>query len=239
MLGSFLFPAKCPVCGGIPDDRESRVCSDCKRKLPRICEPMCARCGKPLENVTCEYCYDCEQKRKGKDVLTKGTALWVYDKRMKRAMAEFKYGGCQEDAIFFVEELYRFRGEEMHRWKPDAIMPVPLHWRKKWFRGYNQAECLAELLGKYMGIPVYSDVLLRTHYTKPQKGLDDRERRHNLQDAFSLSKTANRQMRSVKNILLIDDIYTTGATLEACAAVLRTTGVEKIYFACICIGAGS
>lgn len=238
-IGSFLFPVKCPVCGEIPDVRERRVCLDCKRKLPRICEPMCTRCGKPLEDFTHEYCYDCEKKRKGWDVITKGTALWLYDKQMKRAMAKFKYSGCQEDAIFFAEELYRFRGEEMCRWKPDAIIPVPLHWRKKWFRGYNQSECLADLLGKYMGVPVYSDILKRKRYTKPQKGLNDKERHRNLQDAFSLVETADMQMRSVKNILLIDDIYTTGTTLEACAAVLRTTGVEKIYFACICIGAGS
>lgn len=235
-----LFPAKCPICGMILKRQEKRICHSCKRVLPRICEPMCSRCGKPMDDrdMESEYCFDCKRKQINQDVLTKGTALWLYDKRMKKAMADFKYGGCSENAHFFADELYRFRGEQMRKWQAEAIIPVPLHWRKKWFRGYNQAASLASALGARMSIPVYTDILKRKRYTKPQKGLSDRERRCNLQKAFCINQSIQVNERNLRRVLLVDDIYTTGATLESCATVLRTVGVEEIYFACLCIGGG-
>lgn len=173
----FLFPPACPICGIVLKKTEKKVCLTCRRKLSeaRVTEPACARCGKPLEEIETEYCVDCEKKRRGKyDFLRQGTALWVYTDSLKEAMASFKYEGCYENAAFFAEEFIRFRKEKLLAWKPDFLIPVPLHRHRRWFRGYNQAEILAEEIGKRLHLPVETDVLCRSLDTSPQKQLDVR-----------------------------------------------------------------
>jgi ComF family protein len=155
---------------------------------------------------------------------------------MRQIMAEYKYGGCEADAYFFADEMTRFYGEKITNWGIEVIVPVPLHWRKKWFRGYNQAESLALTLGAKLHIPVCADALARTRYTEPQKKLDDKERAANLKGAFSAGKGSISGQIKGFTVLLVDDIYTTGATLEACARVLLDMGAKKVYFICLCIG---
>ncbi len=231
-----LFPIACPLCGEILQKESERVCAGCKEKISYVTEPCCIRCGKPLEGDRQEYCLDCGRKRASgiPDPVCQGTALWVYTDQMKRAMADFKYKGCYSDAAFYAEELVRFRGSKIRSWHPDFMIPVPLHRRKRWFRGYNQVSCVAEKLGIQMGIPVLPAILERKRYTRPQAGFDDAGRRNNVKDAFRLSQTG-KSLRG-KRILLLDDIYTTGATIESCARTLIEAGVEKVYFACLCIG---
>ena len=231
-----VFPRKCPICSKVLESKKEQICLSCQKILPRVTEPCCARCGKPIAAAEEQYCHDCEEKRRGRDVLKKGSALWVYDSHMKRAMANFKYEGCVEDAVFYVQQLVRFRGQEIMNWRVDAIIPVPLHRRKQWFRGYNQATVLAEELGRHLNLPVLTDMLTRTRYTKPQKGLAPKQRMNNVADAFALTDQGREKAASLSRVLLIDDIYTTGATLEACGEVLKKTGVGEIYFICLCIG---
>lgn len=232
----FIFPHKCPVCGEVLRREEKKICRSCRISLPCIKEPRCKRCGKPITAAEEEYCHDCEKKRKGQDVLEKGTALWVYDAGMKQAMASFKYEGCVADAVFFAEELFRIRGGEISQWNVDAIIPVPIHRRKRWFRGYNQAAVLAEELGELFHLPVFPDVLTRIRYTRPQKGLDSKQRTANAAGAFALNEKSREMLPSLRRVLLVDDIYTTGATLEACGEVMCKAGVQEVYFACLCIG---
>ena len=236
-LLDFLFPVKCPVCGELLSRKSERICPNCRKALPRVAEPCCKRCGKPVLTARQEYCQNCGRKRHSgkKDFLCQGTALWVYTDRMKQVMADFKYSGCYNDAVFFAEELVRFRGREIGSWHPDYVVPVPLHRRKAWFRGYNQAACVAEELGKQMGISVLQTALLRLRYTKPQKNFDDRGRQENVREAFCVPERCRERLVG-KCILLLDDIYTTGATMEACAQALMKVGVKKVYFACLCTG---
>ncbi len=231
-----LFPIACPLCGEILQKEGECICADCKEKLSYVTEPCCSRCGKPIESVEQEYCRDCGKKRTStnSDPVCQGTALWVYTDQMKHAMADYKYKGCYSDAAFFAEELVRFCGGKIRSWHPDFIIPVPLHRRKLWFRGYNQAACVAEKLGRQMGIPVLPAILERKRYTRPQAGFDDAGRRNNVKDAFRFCQMG-KSLRG-KRILLVDDIYTTGATIESCARTLIEAGVEKVYFACLCIG---
>lgn len=232
-----LFPRKCPVCGMVLKRGERQICISCCRNLPLVKEPRCMRCGKPVSLVEETYCFDCEKKKQeGQNVLMKGTALWVYDTHMRQAMANFKYEGCLEDGSFYVEELCKNRGDEIANWSVEAVIPVPLHWRKRWFRGYNQAEVLAEGLGEYLQLPVLGNVLKRSRYTIPQKGLAPKQRAQNLTGAFAVTKKGRERVSDIHRVLLVDDIYTTGATLEACAEVLRAEGVQEIFFACLCIG---
>ena len=113
-------------------------------------------------------------------------------------------------------------------------MPVPLHFRRKRKRGYNQARILAELIGTGTGIAVDSRHLIRRKYTNPQKILGHRQRKKNLKNAFAVKK----DFVPVKTVLLIDDIYTTGSTIDAAAYVLKQRGVVNVYFLTISIGQG-
>ena len=228
-----LFPVKCPLCGAVLSRNEKGVCDVCRPGLPVVTEPCCKHCGKPLACLEQEYCPDCSDRD---SALEQGTALWVYTDDMKKAIADFKYEGCLADGKFYGMELLAGKWELLQLWKPDCIVPVPLHWRKRWSRGYNQAACVAEVIGEGTGTPVIEDALLRTRYTSPQKGLDHRRRRDNLRDAFIVNPSRKDELSLYRRVLMVDDIYTTGATLEACGSTLRNDGVEKVYFICLCIG---
>ena len=117
-------------------------------------------------------------------------------------------------------------------WKPDALVPVPVHYTRKRERGYNQAEVLAKVIGGKMGIPVEGRLVRRVRKTLPQKLLGDRERQNNLKRAFKI----DRNDVKLKTVIIIDDIYTTGSTVDACAAVLKCAGVKKVYFITAAIG---
>lgn len=114
------------------------------------------------------------------------------------------------------------------------IVPIPLHRKKKRLRGYNQAEIVAKHLGEMMGIPVDSRSVIRSRYTRPQKELNDKERKQNLKHAFSVTG----QWKNYKTVLVIDDIYTTGSTIDTVAEELKSRGVQKVCFLTISIGQG-
>lgn len=157
-----------------------------------------------------------------------------YDALMRKSIGRFKYQNRREYADFYVQELFLSCKDAILKWQPDALIPIPLHRDKRRKRGFNQAELVARGLGKKLGIPVYTDILIRTRRTKPQKELTDRERRSNLKNAFQLKKNDVR----LKRVILIDDIYTTGSTIDAAASALLEKSAEKVYFLSICIGRG-
>jgi ComF family protein len=130
--------------------------------------------------------------------------------------------------------MVRLYGKKIKEWEIEQIIPVPLHWKRKRRRGYNQAEILAKCLGKKMGIRVETKAVRRAHNTKPQKALSHRERKQNLAHAFCV----NPKWKPARNILIVDDIYTTGNTIETIARVLREKGVKKVFFLTISIGQG-
>ena len=122
----------------------------------------------------------------------------------------------------------------MRRWKPDALIPVPIHKARLAFRGFNQAELLARGLSKEFQIPVRNDLVYRVKKTTPQKELNDKERKNNLKSAFHVKPNAI----ECKTVVLVDDIYTTGSTMDALAKALKANGVEQVYFVCLAIGRG-
>lgn len=130
--------------------------------------------------------------------------------------------------------MVREYGAQIGRWEIDEIIPVPLHASRRRKRGYNQAEIIAEEIAGMTGIPVRSDVLFRIRKTVAQKRLGRAERAANLRGAFG----ASRRWKTGGNVLLIDDIYTTGATVERAAAVLKKAGAQNVYFLTISIGQG-
>ena len=227
-----LFPRRCPVCHEIVEDPGELACDICKTRLLRVRAPWCQRCGKPLISHGQEYCGDCIRKN---HMFRKGRAAFVYDETMRRSIAKFKYGGRQEYAVFYADEILKTCAREVLGWKAEVLIPVPLHPVRRRKRGYNQAELLAKELSIKSGIPMDSKLLIRTKNTHAQKDLSDQERRANLKQAFSVW---GKQI-PYKNIILVDDIYTTGSTMDEAAAVLKECGAEMIYFLCISVGRGS
>lgn len=235
-LLDILYPRRCPVCSEIVDVRGELSCGGCRKKLLLIEEPKCRRCGKPLEQDNKEYCYDCEKKSRN---FTRGLALWLYNKEMKKSMSDFKNHGRREYADFYVQELIKKYQDEIRDIAPDALVPIPIHKNKQFERGYNQADILAKGLGGKLEIPVLSDLLIRKKDTLPQKQLNDKERMRNLAEAFDFSHTERSGFsKKLNKVLLVDDIYTTGSTIEACARILKNNGINEVYFVTVCIGKG-
>ena len=146
--------------------------------------------------------------------------------------------------MFFAEEIYRRYKLDFMDLGINLIVPVPIHKNKYITRGYNQAELIAVELGRLMNIPVDSGLIIRALDTKPQKKLDNLMRENNLKKAFKPGKLSVYgkeisfyDMDDLK-ILLVDDIYTTGATIEACTRVCRSMGIDKVYFTSVAIGSG-
>ena len=178
-----------------------------------------------------EYCEDC---RGQKSYITCGLNLWLHGEDVSGALYRFKYHNRRNYGKIFAAELAARYADQIRRWKIDEILPVPLHRSRRRKRGFNQAEIIARELAGLTGIPVRTDVLFRVKKTSPQKSLGRRERQANLHGAFAVSAA----WAARKNVLLIDDIYTTGATLNRAAKMLRLAGAQNVYFLTVSIGQG-
>lgn len=252
-VAELLYPPRCPLCdelllpgsntrkrtvlsktlrqGELPTLRKG-ICTLCERKLTRIAEPVCKKCGKPLSDERREYCGDCAGK---KHSYRQGKAVFLYKGAMRQSMYRFKYSNRREYASFYADEAAVSYADWVRRREIEAIVPIPMYPAKKRRRGYNQAEVFAGALGQKLQIPVETKLVKRTRDTTPQKELSDSQRKKNLKNAFRVTgdKVVYRQ------ILLVDDIYTTGSTMDAVAEALLAAGAQNIYYICICIGQGN
>jgi ComF family protein len=205
-------------------------------KLEYIGEPRCKKCSKPIEFEEQEYCSDCVKKQFH---YKKGYSIWIYNDSMKKSIAYFKYHGRREYSVFYIQEMVKHYGEQIIRLAPDVIVPIPLHRSREAHRGYNQADILAKGIGRELHIPVASKLLVRNKKTVPQKQLSDKQRLQNLQRAFRYNnEVATKYKREIKRVVIVDDIYTTGSTIEACTNVLLEHGIKEVYFITLCIGKG-
>lgn len=164
----------------------------------------------------------------------RGFPVFFYEEPLKAALYDFKYKNQRDYAVFFAECMAGSYGKTIAELDIDGLVPVPLHPHKRRVRGYNQAQLLAEELSKRLGIPVYKKQLIRTVETNPQKELNDRERMKNLKNAFQLGANAIK----LEKVLLVDDIYTSGATIEACTKVLSDAGAREVYYISVAVGKG-
>lgn len=235
-LLNILYPVKCPFCGVITsagaEKRNSHngICAECRKKIKYITEPRCKKCGKPVSREESEYCFDCTGK---KHSFEEGRSLWIHKAPVDQAVYAFKYQNRRIYGKTFGAELAEQYGKYLRKKEIDVIMPVPLHKKRRKNRGYNQAEILANELGKRTGIPVDGKSLKRIKETSPQKKLNDKGRKQNIKGAFAVDGNV-----TGKTIVLVDDIYTTGSTLDEAARTLYRNGAEKVYFLTISIGQG-
>lgn len=229
-LKKILWPNICPFCGKVS---AGGICAACREKADSLLvkEPRCMKCGKPIRYSEQEYCWDCMHTR---HVYDRGVSLWLHKEPVNQSVYQFKYHNQRFYAEIYASEINKNYQALIKRWSPEAIVAVPLHPRRRRKRGYNQAELLALELGKILKIPVLCKMLRRVRDTEPQKILDSRKRRKNLKKAFAV------HMPGIvpRCVLLVDDIYTTGNTINAAAEALKGAGVQKVYFLTISIGQG-
>lgn len=232
LLSSFidlLFPRRCPVCHDIVMPKGNLICPACLLKLHFVKSPVCQKCGKEIVSGQAEYCLDCARHRRSFEY---GKALISYTDTARDSMVKIKYKNKREYLDFYIEALALRYGTVIQNMKADALIPVPVHPSRLRSRGYNQAEVLAKGLGERLGIPVNQTLLLRGKKTAPQKTLAPSERLRNLEQAFQASPVPP----GIQSVILVDDIYTTGSTIEACTRILKKAGIKKVYFITICIG---
>jgi competence protein ComFC len=223
---SLLYPPGCTICGkSIRADEY--LCDQCETKAVRIVAPFCEKCSEPFEgSITNTFaCANCAHR-----TIYFDAAVCAYRGRgiVRQIIHEFKYGRQIHLRHLVARWLNSALDDERLRQSHfDVIMPVPLHPTRQRERGFNQAGLLAELLSAQTSIPV-KPLLERTRYTTTQTALDRSERMENLHNAFRLRKKAD--VRGLR-VLLVDDVLTTGSTLNECARILKRASTFSVHAA--------
>lgn len=203
------------------------MCENCLRSPePLDADYFCTVCSTPFLNPwpldEAGVCVACRSGLRGFD---HAASFGAYDGSLRKLIHLFKYAGLKPLAKPLAGFLVRALSIDDHY---DAIVPVPLHWRKRWRRGYNQSELLARCVAKKRGIPVWK-ALRRRRPTAVQAGLTNAGRRRNVAAAFAVKSGPRFAGRLAgKRILLIDDVMTTGATAGACATALKRGGAASV-----------
>jgi ComF family protein len=224
------FPTPCHVCRRPLDlSRRSALCGDCWDALERMPPAGCDRCGWPFPAPGAARGADrplCQRCRETRDAFA-----------VARAALRYRDGGVARAAILLckhdgrlgvLRHLSTLLAQEapadlmLRGW--DAVVPVPLHWRRRWRRGFNQADILARAVGRRHGLPVERRCLARVRATPPQHG-DAAARRRNVRGAFAVRRA---ERIAGRRLLLVDDVFTTGATANACAAALLDAGATAV-----------
>jgi len=221
----FIFPPTCSVCGEpFNAEKEAVICPHCISQVRYIESPMCSKCGKPFytEVLKDHYCGECLTKKR---YFNRARAMGYYDGVLRNAIRIFKYKLKNNLAFplirLMVDRMQSFFEETSY----NLIIPVPLHSKRLRERGFNQALSLARLLSKQYEIPLDRYSLTRRRMTEPQVGLSERNRVKNVSGAFSILEK-NKVVK--KDILLVDDVYTSGNTVDECSKVLIKAGARKV-----------
>lgn len=220
----FLFPPLCVSCRARIGEAHA-LCAACWSKISFIEGAVCNCCGIPfgVDPGGETLCGPCHANPRSLD---KARSLLIYDEASKELILGFKHGDRLDLAPAFARWLDR-TGSELFE-EADLLVPVPLHRFRLWRRRYNQAAILAERLSERVAVPCDPLALLRSRPTKSQGEMPSaKARRRNVLGAFSVPKEKRESIRG-KRILLIDDVFTTGATLESCARALKRAGAARV-----------
>lgn len=228
---NLVYPLSCRNCGRpIKESRGYSLCEDCLKLIKLISPPYCYQCGKPfLKEVDFEEeakCADCLAKKYPyyftrsvayyQGVLREGIHLLKFQKQVKlvQPLGNLMVNFLVKDVFIKIKEI-------------DLILPVPLFKEDYLKRGFNQSSVLAKYIADYFSLSFSEDLLIKEKMNLSQVGLSKAERKNNVRKVYTLN--ASFPINGLSRILLIDDIFTTGATIEACCGELKKAGIEKIY----------
>ena len=215
-----LLPPRCICCGEYVE--KVGVCDNCWGGIKWISEPKCKICGQPIEDEICKYCIADE------NFFDRAVSVMVYEGLARHLILKFKDCEATLYASIFAKWLNRIIQDFLE--EIDFIVPVPISFKRRFKRKYNQTELLCIELQKLSGLKYSPEILIKSKETAMQKSLNRERRRQNLRKSFSVNEKI-----SIKDkvILLIDDVITTGATANACAELLKKAGASKVYVATV------
>ncbi|MEW6380360.1 MAG: ComF family protein [bacterium] len=227
---SILFPATCAICGSHLGWRsENPVCATCWEEVRLIQQPICPICGQPFSDEAgtdvskktyCNSCQECSP------AFIQARSIFFYEGAIRHLIHEFKYQGNIRIGKFLARSMVScWDSSEADISSVDCIVPVPIGRKKLRQREFNQSLILARQIGKKLKVPVYPFGLERVKEVAPQMKLSRLERMRNIQNSFRV-----RDGRKVcgRKVLLVDDVFTTGATARECSRVLRYSGAEEV-----------
>jgi ComF family protein len=218
-----ILPPLCLSCSEIVAS-PGALCAECWPRFSFIGAPHCERCGVPFaEDLgTGAHCAECLTRpprfRRARAVLT-------YDDKSRRVVLPLKHGDRTDMARACGGWMARAGAELLA--EADLVVPVPLHWRRLFIRRYNQAALLARMAAREAGVALAPDLLRRARWTGSQAGLKAKERRRNVRQAFDVPPRWQAKLAG-KSVLLVDDVLTTGATVEACVRALQKAGAAHV-----------
>jgi ComF family protein len=227
---NFLYPPRCAACGekfALHEGR--RVCARCVARVERMPTECCEICGGPLESVAsgATRCARCLAQRPhyriARTIARYRTTAEDEPGSLPALIRRHKYGLDQSVGRALAE----FLGEELplEAKDYDVVIPVPLHWRRLWWRGFNQAALLASEVATRLRVPLDTTTMKRQRRTAPQTARHHDERIKNVRRAFAVS---NPERIKSRRVLLVDDVMTTGATVDECARVLLRAGAISV-----------
>ncbi|MCX6721177.1 MAG: ComF family protein [Candidatus Staskawiczbacteria bacterium] len=237
-LEDLFFPKFCLGC----QKEGAYLCGDCRHLLD-ISEFNYCLCDRPAKLLTTQEnrlpgkCSKCQDKKLSGLYF----ALSYKDNSLtQKLIYQFKYQPYLKDlaktlASILIEHFVLAKNNTDEIWENSVLIPVPIHIKKLRERGYNQSEELAKELSKVLNVPVVSNVLVKTKSTKPQMELKKEEREKNLENAFEINPVRNGISNGVKNlflnkkVFLVDDVYTTGSTMNECTLILRNSGAKSVW----------
>jgi ComF family protein len=222
-----IYPRRCIFCNQIINiEDKAYLCSECANSVDKISGNACEMCGRPIE-----YAGRCRQCNSVKHRYDAGFALYLYKDKVRLAIHRMKYGKKGGYCRFLGYSMAEY-ADKVNVPRVDYVCPVPIHWRREHNRGYNQSELLARSYADKRGQQLEL-LLKRVVYTKPQSALKRAERAKNIKNVFELRKGCP-DLKG-KSVLLIDDIFTTGSTVDECTRVLKKHGAKSVYVYCLSV----
>jgi ComF family protein len=227
-LAAIVFPAPCRLCGEMLASASLiPICEECLAQIQPITAPKCASCGLPFVSaVTAQVpdhrCQSCQLEIYG---FERARSFAIYNDALGAAVVLLKYEAVARMAAWFAARLERVVREEYSDREFDAVVPVPLHPARQRGRGYNQAELIAKPLARSLGVKLGSYLLVRTKPRPVQRLLTHRERWLSVHGAYETRKGSKVDKL---RILLVDDVFTTGATLDSCSRELIKAGAASV-----------
>ncbi|NLD38974.1 MAG: ComF family protein [Desulfatiglans sp.] len=227
-LIDIIYPKKCHICMDFLDDSERKlpdICNTCFSSFPLLTHPFCSICGVPFVSKVEEdhLCEKCIRTRPFYDELR---SPYLYEDKIMEAIHRLKYSGKS----YLAKSMGRLLADFLTEWTGDLdgmiMIPVPLHKRKLRQRGFNQSVLLAKSISRLLNLKTDYFTLTRIRYTETQTGLTLEERRKNVKGAFEVTGNAN---LNGKGVILVDDVATTGNTMDECARVLKKAGCTRVF----------